>query len=276
MPWAQPNPEYDRASNTVRAAFSIEGNPVRFDVEGQPHLDAINGRQVVFANPTAYDAANPFAFGMEGRPWASTLDGRQVTYSVASDEHGIIGTISTAPSWPYSGPTAAFGGESALQQAADHRSWIKHSREMAMKRARKLLLEHLSEEQRSDYEQHAYFDVPSSLQPGNRFFRLLHQNVSNIHVYARSREDAYPPEGKPRKPSPYHEMMLSMIGGAYSGMSWMGRGSAGTSPTKSEKMRHHRTLCLVPRDYGAPIDDQLLAQKLLIEADEPTMWRTAR
>lgn len=47
-------------------------------------------------------------------------------------------------------------------------------------------------------------------------------------------------------------------------------------PRDSSVMRHHRTLCLVPRNYGAPIEDQLLAQKLLIETDEPAMWRTAR
>lgn len=240
--------------DSVVVRFSIHGEPVTFGVEGQPHIDTIN--------------AAPMGI------------------SVQRDDLGIIGTVSSTGRWDRDIRSGAADSlRAALEERQAHRaehyaaerSRIERSREKARVRARRLLFEHLSKEQLSDYKEHAYFDVPSSRSPGEIFFRLIHRNVSNIHVYTRHRDDAFPDGGRHLPPQAAFDVRMSeMFDRASFWMSLISGQSRPTSPPDSNGMRHHRTLCLVPAQHGAPIEDQLLAQKLLIEADEPALWRTAR
>lgn len=243
------------AGEWVNVRFSIEGEPVTFGVEGQPHID-------------------------------TTMNATPMGISVQRDDLGIIGTVSSTGRWDRdirSGAVDSMYAALDERQAQLHeryaaeRARIEKSREKATERARCLLFEHLSEEQRSDYKEHAYFDVPSSRSPGEIFFRLIHKNVSNIHVYTRHREDAFPDGGRHLPPQAAFDVRMSeMLDRAGFWMSLLSGQSRSTRPPDSNGMRHHRTLCLVPAQHGAPIEDQLLAQKLLIETNEPTLWLTAR
>lgn len=126
----------------------------------------------------------------------------------------------------------------------------------AQKRARDLLLSHLDKDQRKMFAECGYFEVYVSKE---KKYRICNTRTANVEMwqYYRASPHASPKNNTSFIPPASAEYLY-------------GRMMRSSEPTKKEeKKQWHRgrRYCAVS-DYSAPICDQLLAQKLLLETNE--------
>lgn len=136
----------------------------------------------------------------------------------------------------------------------------KEKRKKAEERARDLLLSHLSEDQRKMFVECGYFDVYVGKE---KKYRVCNSRTANVEVWTCEELPSYldPRDNSPSFPLP------ATPGYLYNRMIRSSAPARAIEKEGEKEWRRGRRYCAVS-DYHAPVCDQLLAQKLLLETNE--------